>query len=259
MPVSTPVFEAALDLITASYLTLGIYEAGEPIDPADVNDAFLRLNRMLSGWAIQSLTKPTLGREVFPLVAGVGGSVTPYSIGPTGTMQTTLPSELIGAGLLLPTTGPTTGPIEIPRAVLTDDGYNLIRVKDLTNLLFTGVYYQKVDPLTTPNGALRLWPVPSTTLNSLVLYRREPLGQFANLTTQYVLPDGASEAIEYNLCVRLGPKNGINVSQEMPDVKDLAVKSLATFKRSNWTMTDVEVDPAITGNRRTGYNILTGQ
>ena len=255
MAPSTPIFEAALDIITAAFFTLGVYQVGESIPADDANDALGRLNRMLSGWAVQTLTQPVLGREIYPLQAGMGGSLTPYAIGPTGTFQTTLPNKIIGAAVLLPTTGPTTGPIEVPRAVLTDDGYNLLRVKDLQSSLFTGVYYQKVDPLTTPNGALRLWPVPNTTLNSLVLYRLEPLAQFANLTTQYVLPDGCGEALEYNLCLRLGPKNGVAITQ---DIRDLAMKSLATFKRANMQMTDVEVDPAITGDRRTGYNILTG-
>ncbi len=242
----------ALSLIQLAFETLGIYAADETIPAAAAHAAYRRLRQMITGWALAPQIASVVGREVWPLVTGQGGSTTPISIGPTGTWQTTRPQRLAGAGLLLAGVTPTA---EIPLGILTDDAYAGIRQKDLASLYPTGVYYT---PQTVPpsgNGTVQLWPVPSVNTNSLVLYRLDPLGQFATLTTQYLLPDGYPEAVHYNLAVRLCAPYGLPVPA---DVGALAVQSLATIKRANTRIRDLANDLAAIGPRRGTYSILLG-
>lgn len=150
----------------------------------------------------------------------------------------------------LPTGGQTV--VEIPRALYTEDAYDAIAIKDLQSGLFTGVYYN-------PSyfgglGQVTLWPVPNTALHQLVLYVDAPLSQFSTLDTSYDLPDGAPEAISYNLALRLAAPYGKPIT---PDVLDFARTSLGTFKRGNVRLSDLASDYP-TNTNRGGYNIETG-
>ena len=89
----------------------------------------------------------------------------------------------------------TTSTIEIPRGVLTDDAYEAVRIKNLSSVLFTAVYYNT----TSPQGTIYLWPTPDNANSAVVLYMRQQISEFADLTTQYNFPPGYEEALEYNL------------------------------------------------------------
>lgn len=142
---------------------------------------------------------------------------------------------------------------EIPIPVITDDSEQAIQIKSLTSALFSYLYYQAT--FWGGLGQIKLWPVPTTGDNTLVLYRPQQLSSFTNLAQQYWLPEGADEAIEYNLAVRLCAPNGVAVPQ---DVAELARTSLGTYKRSNIKLSDLPLDQMWTMARRGGYNIITG-
>lgn len=251
---------SASDLITLAFNTLGLYQVGESIPAGEMTTAFTRLKQMTSGWALLRAMAPVLGREVFPLTAGRGSSTNPYLIGPTGDFVTSRPLTIDGAGYLLPPVGGAVSGTEIRRAVLTPDAYDDIRQKDLPNLYFTGLYYEPQTMPPTGNGRIFLWPVPTTAANSLVLYRLEPLGQFASLTTTYLWPDGYSDLIHYQLARRLLTPYGISDPTIVGDVRDLAATAMATFQRPNTLLNDLELDPGTPGtvNLRGGFNIDTG-
>ncbi len=150
----------------------------------------------------------------------------------------------------------TDQPVEIPRTVITDDGYQAIQIKSLSNAQFTNVYYNP----TFPFGTVFLWPKPNTDENQLVLYLQSAFAGFADLTTDYAFPDlpGYTEAIEYNLSIRLAAPYG-RKSDEYPDVVALARETLGLIKRANTELVDVPTDAQLlTRNRRGGYNINTG-
>lgn len=144
-------------------------------------------------------------------------------------------------------------PTEIPRTVITDDAYQAIQLKTLTNAQFTNVYYNP----TQPYGAIWLWPIPSTDANQLILYLQTQFAGFADLTTDYSYPDvpGYAEMLEYNLALRLASPFGRTVP---PDIMDFARRSVGLVKRQNYKLSDLQIDPALTGNRMGGYNINTG-
>jgi hypothetical protein len=249
MPTTT-----ARTIITDAFATLGIFEPGETLPSADAAFALGRLQYMQSGWKLQALTSPLQTREVFPLVAGQGSPENPYTIGPGGTFNTTRPAsveEITGWGLLLAGTTPT---LEIPRQMLTDEAFQSIQVKDLSNPLWTEAYYNAT--YAGGLGTIILWPVPNTSANSLYLYRNMPVAAVTNLDASYDLPEGYFDALSYNLAKRLAKAYGQAIT---PDLDQLARETLALVKRMNTRFTDLPTDPALTHNKRGGYNILTGR
>jgi hypothetical protein len=190
------------------------------------------------------------------LIANRGGPTNPYTIGIGGTLNTQRPATqnaIVWAGLILTSASPT---VEIPLTIFTDDAWQAIQVKALTSAagINTGLYYNPTYT-TSELGSIYLWPIPATADNDLALYLRKPLTTFADLTTQYYLPDGCEEALEYNLALRLCGPYTVPVDQ---DVKALAKSSMAIFKRSNYRLADLAMDPAFTNDRRGGYDIQTG-
>src|ERR1035437_7552044 len=178
----------AATIVTGAYRLLGAISSEEAFAPqALMADGFRRLNMMMGSWALQAFTIPVIGLDVYPLIAGKGSSVNPYTFGPGGDLNAPRPTSVSGAGLLLNNALPD--PVEIPRGLLTDDAYGNIRVKDLTSTLFTNAYYN----LTYSGGlgSLYLWPVPTDMTNSLVIYWPEQLGLFTSQTASYDMPEGA--------------------------------------------------------------------
>jgi hypothetical protein len=193
---------------------------------------------------------PVTAREVFDLVANQGGPDNPYTIGEGGDFDTTRPIELTGAGLILGNTDPA---IEMPRAVITDDGWQNIQIKGLTNALFTEVYYNPT--YTDDLGTINLWPVPNTAVNQLVLYRPMQLSSFSSLNASVQLPIGSEAAIQYRLATWIASLYG---KQIPPKVEQIANSTYGRYMRSNHHLVDIQQDPAITNTRRGGYNINSG-
>lgn len=244
--------------------------------PLSVQGAGLWLNGLAAAVAATSITRVgtvatvtqtthgfAVGNEVF--IAGAtqiayNGLQTVETVPTANTFTYTLDD----ATAVTPATGTITTqhegsqPVEIPRALLTDDAYQAIQIKTLPNSLFTGVYYNAT---ANPFATIVLWPVPTTNQNQLVLYLQDVFGGFADLTTTYDFPDtpGYQEALEYNLAIRLARPSGIPL-ERVPEIAQLAAQSLGLIKRQNYKLADMPLDPAITltGARRSGYNINTG-
>lgn len=241
----------ALDILTAAFVQLNVFQVGSSIGAPQSDDAFKRLNRMLGGWALQNLTIPNVTRDVFALIAGKGGPSNPYSIGVGGTLNTDKPpsqSSITAVGLLL---GGTTPAVEVPRVLYTDDAYNRIAIKELSNSLFTGLYYNAT--FATAFGTVNLWPVPDNTLHSLVLYHESPLTSFVDLVTPYSLPIGYEEALVYNLERRMAGPYGRAMP---PDDLLLANQGMRLIKRNNVNLVDMPND--FGRDRRWGYDINVG-
>jgi hypothetical protein len=246
---------------TANIICTGALGLLGVIDPEDtpsapmLADAFRRLNMMLGSWSLQSLTIPVIAREDFPIVAGKGGTNNPYTIGPGGDFDTTRPADLEGVGLVLAPIG-SAPPVEITRALLTDEMYQLLAIKDLTNSLFTNAYYNAT--FAGGLGQLFLWPVPDQTINRIAIYRAQQLERFTSPTAAYDFPEGADEAVEYNLAKRLLDVYTVDAQRKM-NVIDIARSSLGVYKRSNTKIADIPCDPMFTPNdAKGGYNINTG-
>jgi hypothetical protein len=238
----------ASDVINGAFDLIGMGAANSSaVTAEDSADALRRLNNLLAGWNTSPLTIAFNTREVFSVTANVGT----YTIGPGGTFNTVRPQAVTGAGLLLNSSSPV---VEIPVALLNDDEYEAIQIKGLTSLLFTYVYYNAT--IASGYGTVTLWPIPTTAVNDLVLYSTQATAAFADLTTSYQFPPGYAEALEYNLAVRLSTPYSKPLA---PEIVGLARESLGAIKRQNLQPLDLPMDPALTADRRYGYNIITGQ
>lgn len=247
MPTTT-----ALTVIAAAFEELNVFQPGQGIPSADATAALARLNRMLSGWAQQALTIPAIGRFVFPLVSGKGGPSNPYTIGIGGDLNVPKPANPASIAAVACLLGASTPPVEIPRGLMTDDGWQATQIKDLTNSLFTDLYYSPTF-VATGLGTIQLWPVPLDSVNSLVLYLAEALTAFVNLTTVYQVPDGVEDALVYNLAKRCAKPWGSTI-----DLTPEAMTALSLVKRSNVRLTDLAND-CVFENPRGWYNLQTGQ
>lgn len=234
-------------VVTDALTLIGVYGVGQTLSASDANVSLRRLNAMISGLGIQSLAKLVVAREVFDIVA----NTSTYTIGPGADFNTARPVDIQNAALLLNTSSPA---VEIPISIFTDQAYQALPIKTLTNTLFTGLYYQPTFR-TTGWGTIILWPVPTTADNDLVLYTQQSMVEFADLTTQYYWPEGAEEMLGYNLALRLAP---IYARPVADDVRRLASQSMATFKRANVRQADLRNDAALIGSHgRYGYDIQT--
>lgn len=243
----------ALTLITNAFTRLNVFQPGALIPPSQANQALRLLNNMLGQWAQMAwATSPVVVREVVTTVANKGGPSLPYSWGPGGDVTSPRPSNvqsLTGAAWILLTATPH---VDVPLAIYTDDAYQAVATKELTNSQPTGIYYQA----TSPRGTLQLWPVP-TVAGALALYRQQPLGPFPDLaTTSVSFPDGYDEAIDYNLTRRLASLSGRTM---LPEDLLIARESLLTIQRSNLKLSDLGNDFAgVWDGTAGGYNIQTG-
>ncbi len=240
---------SAQTLITDGLEEIGAYGVGQSLSAADANKGLRYLNGMMSAWKIQSLTVPCMVREVFDVVA----NQTSYTIGPGADWDTIRPQSILAAAVLLTSTTPN---VEVPMGIMTDQAYAGLAVKQQTSNQATSIWYS---PTFTTNGwgTIYLWPIPSTSDNDQVLYFLQPLTEFANLTTQYQVPEGYEEAIRYNLALRLcGP-----FTRPVPEeLRTMARQSMAIIKRQNFKMTDMNNDAAMInwGSIPWGWNIQTG-
>lgn len=249
--MATPIRFTANDVIAAAFADLGVYTPGESIPAAEAWNALLRLNALISGLSLSPSTFPFINREVFPVVAGQST----YTMGPGGDFSTIRPMEITAAGLLMPATAVTTGTVEIPRSLLTDDAYQAIQVKDMQSPMWTAVFY---DPTYADGfGSVYLWPTPSVTTYQLVLYRGQAIQGFTNLTTSGDYPPGALEMLQYELGRRLAPGYGGSGWTAM--LEELRKDATFAFKRNNYRPVDLALDPALTWQRGHGYNIETNQ
>lgn len=252
----------AAAIIRGAFDVIGVVGGSQTLNAEQGADGLRRLNLMMRSLSIQDRSIPVTAREVFDLVAGQGGPTNPYTIGGSGTFDTARPptqNSIVGAGLVLTDPDPD---VEVPLSILTDAAWQAIQVKALTSApgVPTAIYYNPTSVAGAGDdglGRVYVWPVPSVGTNDLALYLRKPLGEFTALTTEYDLPAGCEEMIEYNLALRLCGPYSVPID-DVPGLQQMARSSMAVWKRSTYHLFDLSLDPAMTTDRRFGYDITTG-
>lgn len=234
---------------------LNVFLPGEAVPSADMNFARRFCNDMLSEWAQRPLFIPVIRRQAFDLVADQGGPDDPYTIGDGGDWDIPKPANqnsIVSANLILGDTDPA---VRVPLGIYTTQAYNANQIPGMSNRQPTGLYYSPTyegDGL----GMVYLWPVPDTDENTIELFVQESLAQFADTSTEYYVPDGVPRLLKYNLADALQVPYGKELGAS---AQRIAQSSLATFKRSNTTLSDLMTDAYMfTAGRRTLYNIQSG-
>lgn len=231
-----------LDIIISALQNLGAIAIEEVPSAAESAGALATLNNMIDMWNTESLLVYNITENVFPFVPGQAS----YTLGSGG--QFNIPR-----------------PVKIDLAYSRDSQGNDYKmgvtdspdiyadiISKYTQSTFPTFLYDNGDfPLKT----ITFWPVPSDGSYSAVLWVWGPISSFANIADSVILPPGYNLALEYNLAVLLAPKYGKPVSE---DLKALALSSKAQLKRINYSIKEMNYDPAMTGtgivfNYYTGY------
>jgi len=241
-------------LAANAFAELNVFLPGEAIPSADISFARGTCNRMLSQWSTRGeYFIPVVTRNSFTMTANKGGPSNPYTIGPGGDWDIARPpnqNAIQAANLILTTTTPN---VRVPLGIYTDQAYDANQLPDMGNTQPTGLYYNNA--YAAGLGSIFLWPVPTVNYNDIELFLNQFLAQFVDNTTTYYFPEGAEDAITYQLAIRLQGPYG---KQLQPIQSQLAVTALSAFKRANAKMKDLMNDAYFGIGRRTLYNIQTG-
>lgn len=190
------------DLIAASLKRLRVLQAGEVPTADDQADAFLRLNAMVSSWALQRLTIYQIVRTTWTIVA----SQASYTVGSGGQVniaRPTAPSAIDGITFQDTSVSPT---FEYPAvSPMTEAQYRAVPQKAYTSPYPQGWYYAA----TYPTGTLYPFPIPTSSTLQGVIYVPTAVPAFTALSDTITLPPGYELALQENLAVLLAPEWGV--------------------------------------------------
>lgn len=229
---------------------IGVIASGETPNSSDSQTALTSLNMMISSLSNDNLVINKYVREIFPLTGGKGV----YTMGVGGDFNTERPIEITKAASSESVSGSNpsnyTVPLEFPVRIQNIQRWAEVQIKTMQSTLVTDIY---------PDGNFALlninvYPVPSQQ-NGLILYSKKPLGEYANVNDDIILPPGYQEMLSYNLAKRLCPKFGRSMT---PESAEIAVESLARIKRTNTQPVYMKSDAPTTTKGR-GFNIYTGE
>lgn len=222
------------DLITASFRRINVLR-GTTTPTSDMStDAFQRLNDLIDSWANDGLMIPFVRRTTWTITSTKGTLANPYTVGTGGDINVARPS--IPADIVVRYQDTSITPtLEYPLQKLTNDQWEAIPQKNLTNTLPVAYFYQ---PTYTPAsgssvwGSLYLWMIPTSSTLQGVLYAPAQLGAFASTANTILLPPGYNRMLRDNLAVELAPEWLMGVPLD-PGIARSAITSLAEVKRVN--------------------------
>lgn len=229
---------AVLDLITDSIIEIGALAIGEPLPAAESARALRLLTQMVSQWNTEGLMVYNVITTVKTLTVGQGS----YTCGAGGNINIARPAKVLAAY------NRDANGIDTPIYV-TDNflEYADITKKNSQSPMASVLYDDGAVPLKT----LTLYPVPSSTAYTLVLWTAGAIDSLTTLATVILLPPGYERALRLNLAIELSPAYGKPVS---PELAALAVDAKAQIKRNNTTIDQLEM-PAGIPTRGNSYSL----
>lgn len=228
-----------LELIRAALNTTNVLFDGEDPDANTAKAALFQLNSMLDTWTADSLAVYAERNDLFTLVPGQAI----YTVGSTGDWVMPRPVEIVAAQTRISST------IEYPLQIVSNDEYNAIRVKGLTNSIqyVMGVQYSY------PNAVVSFYPTPSTN-NPVRITSRIHFASLSNMTEIVDLPPGYQEAIVYNLAHRIATSMNKPLSQA---AEEMRISSMMRIKSNNTADTQLTCGD-ILGRSAGAWNPQTG-
>lgn len=239
----------ALEVITAALKEINVLASGETASGDDATDGLAALNRLRDQWAAERLMIYPLGRTTLVL-----SNATSYPVGP----QTPSPAQawfnmarpmfIDHVGYVVTTTDPDT---EYPLRQLTNAEWEQLPQKGLTGSIPTAWWYDA----TYPNGLLYLWPIPTDSGLTGVIYAPTAGVAFTSLSESVAGPPGWERCMVKNLAIEMLPSYG---RQPDPLLMEQARDSKSVVKRSNGTVREMTFPAGALINGRGWYDIRTG-
>lgn len=227
----------ALNIIEQASRKIHVLGRGQTLSAGEAQNALQALNALLGSFSIEGNLVYTQSRETFNLYGASS-----YTIGSGATFNTTRPTKIMAAYV-------TSGETDYSLKMISASDYAKIDYKTLTGIpeyfAFDGNY---------PTSTIFLHPVGDASY-TLTLYSYKPITQFADLTTNYDLPEGVERALVYNLAVELAPEYEREPS---PSVMRMAITSKRAMASQNqkYNYPTSSLDDALTFGEN--YNIYTG-
>jgi hypothetical protein len=185
-------------LIRGALRLIGAVESGENMPANEAADALRAFNGMLSSWSLERLLVYHLPRVAVPTVSGQQV----YTWGPGGEIPGERPLRLEQALLNVGPTG-SAGTLEWPLAIWSQAEYERgVWIKALGSTYAAGVYLETAWPL----ARLHVWPVPSDTTTTLIVFPWLPLAEVADLDTVLAYPPGYERLLRYGLACEIAPE-----------------------------------------------------
>ena len=233
------------DISTDALRELAVLATGETASDDDATYAMTALNRLVDQWAAERLMIYTVTRTTFTIAA----STQDYSVGSGSTIDVIRPvridhvtfSDSAGGGQEIPLTGP-----------ITDDAWAALPLKSETGAYPSLCYYNP----TFSTGTLSLWPIPTSSTLTGVLYAPQQVAEFTSLSQAISLPPGYRRLLTKNLAVELAPSY-----EKEPSASLLrqAMDSKMVVQRANAPRMDMSLDPAVLPAGGIAYDINTDQ
>lgn len=235
------------ELLTEAHAEIGVLGAGETMSSAQAAYGLQKINEVIDEWKTQNLTLLSITRTTFTIDSGVGE----YTVGPTGsTVGTQIVRPILVPKVSFVDTSQDNNP-EYPLDYLDDAAWQAITFKELTNTLPSAYYWQN----TYPDATLNFWMVPTSSDLLGVIYHKAALGEYASINTTLSLAPGYRKALVMATALAMCSGYGAKLT---PLLLQEAGRSLGNIKRTNFRISQLSLDPAVTrSNDRGRYDIFT--
>jgi len=184
--------ETAGDMVTAAARKLFVLEGGESLEAEDMAIGLEALWRMLRSWAATGISLWLQEEQTVTLAANTAT----YTLSPR-TLEVT-------AGYR------RSGTTDIPITMMARDVY-----QRLTNKSANGAPYAFWHDRERAESKVTVYPVPSAAGDTIVLLSKRSPQDVTEVTHTMEIPPEWSEAIVYNLALRLAPEFDAEVRQDV--------------------------------------------
>ncbi len=218
-----------LDVITDALIEIGAYGPADSIDPAEIQLAIRKVNRIVDDWSARRLYAYASVFTQFTLTPGHA----PHLIGPglasPDFALAIRPVRIDSAALILTDQTPN---VDVPMNIRDAAWWAGQRVKSLTSDIPTDLFYEPA----FPNGQLNFWPVPNyayaVRLESWVALTSVPLDSNGNPqpTNTFAGPPGYENAMLLTLAEQLCTPYGRPLP---PELAGRAAHARATIGSNN--------------------------
>lgn len=237
-----------LDLATASLQDLGVLAAGETPTAGDATVCLDALNRLVDQWAAERLTMHAVTRSTWTIVASDGS----YTVGSGGNINIPWPNYIDHVNYTDSTTSPAQ---EFKLTPLTPDAYSNLTPKGLTATLPSCWYFDRLFN-SSGYGNLILWPAPTSSTLTGVIYAATQVSEFSAVTTTVALPPGYRRLIVKSLAAEVAPM--FDRLDKLGAMSMQAEAAMRAVKGANVPMLDMSIDSGALGrNVLPVYNIFS--
>lgn len=202
----------ARNLIGDALQEIGVVDMGGTMSGEEAAHGLRVLNRIIDSWRAKSLYVHALA-NVTANFAGSGASV-----GASQTINTDAPLRFVDSCYYVKSG------TSYPLPMWTHDQYMRIGSKTEAGEYPEGFYFDGNVP-----GVVHVWPIPAASVEYHFVVMKK-LSEFADLDTDYSLPDGYEAALHDELCVRLPLSYDM---QAKPAHVQASIASRNAIKRNN--------------------------